>query len=98
MHNRLPSRRRPEPGATKGARTPQGNTLPEQGETQEAVPRMPHERDESADAQVRKEPSAQRLGQAAHDDLENGLVDTSKGAELDATYNRLRGGEPKKRP
>ena len=59
---------------------------------------MPHERDESADEQVRKEPSAQRLGQAAHDDLERGLVDTSKAPELDATYEQVRDGEPKTRP
>lgn len=98
MHNRLPSRRRPDRGTGKGAPAPQGNTLPAQGETQEAVPRMPHERDESADAQVRKEPSAQRMGQTAHDDLERGLVDTSKAPELDTTYDKLRGGEPKKRP
>ena len=98
MHNRLPSRRRPDRGTGKGTPAPQGNTIPAQGETQETVPRMPHERDESADEQVRKEPSAQRLGQVAQDDLERGLVDTSKGAELDATYEALRGGEPKKRP
>lgn len=98
MHNRLPSRRRPEQGSGKATPPPQGNTIPVQGETQDAVPRMPHERDESADAQVRMEPSAQRLGEVAHDDLEGGLVDTTKGAELDATYEQLREGEPKKRP
>jgi hypothetical protein len=58
---------------------------------------MPHERDESADAQPRLEPSAKRLGEQAHDDLADGLIDTSKAPELDATYDKVRGGEPKKR-
>jgi hypothetical protein len=98
MHNRLPSRRRPDRGTGKGAPAPQGNTIPAQGETQAAVPRMPHERDESADDQVRKEPSAQRMGQVAHDDIERGLVDTSRSVELDATYEKIREGDPKQRP
>ena len=39
MQNRMPSRRR------------KGNTVPAQGQTQERVPRLPHEHDESADSQ-----------------------------------------------
>ena len=37
----------------------QGQTLPQQGETQaqERVPRAPHERDESADSQSSDEPA-----------------------------------------
>ena len=94
MHNRLTSRRRPGPAAGT-PRGPQGDTLPAQGETQEKVPRMPHERDESAGSQARVEPSAQRVGEIAHGDLEQGRVDTDKGPALDATYDKLRGGEPK---
>ncbi len=67
-----------------------GNTTTAQGENQHGVPRMPHERDESADSQERMEPSARRVAQAGQDDLEKGLKDTSKGAELDATYDKLR--------
>jgi len=74
-------------GDKPGAR---GNTTPAQGEDQHPVPRMPHERDESADSQQKIEPSNQRMGEKAQADLERGLVDTSKGAELDQTYDRLR--------
>ena len=69
-----------------------GNTVPAQGERQEPVPRMPHERDESAGSQARAEPSNQRLGQVAHDDLERGLVDTDKGPALDQAYDKVREG------
>ena len=80
----------------------QGDTTMAQGESQHAVPRMPHERDESADSQARMEPSNKRVGEKARADVESGRVDTSKGAELDATYDRLRedvpDGEKKFRP
>lgn len=69
---------------------PQGKTAMAQGETQRPVPRMPHERDESSDSQVRAEPSAERVGRLAQKDVERGVADTTKGAELDATYDRLR--------
>jgi hypothetical protein len=55
---------------------------------------MPHERDESADSQAAGEPSARGVGQAAHDAVEQGQVDTSKGEALDATYDKLREGAP----
>jgi hypothetical protein len=72
----------------------QGNTLPVQGETQEGVPRMPHERDESVDSQAAGEPSGQGLGRAGHDDLERGVVDTDKGPALDQAYDKVRQGTP----
>jgi hypothetical protein len=90
MHNRIPSRRR-QPGP---APAPQGNTLPAQGPAQERAPRMPHERDESADNQAADEPSAKRMGTIGHDDLERGLVDTDKGPVLDETYEKVREGTP----
>ncbi|WP_332813009.1 hypothetical protein [Ramlibacter sp.] len=74
----------PEPG-TKG-----GNTTLVQGETQHRVPRMPHERDESADGQARMEPSNRRVGERAHADAQRGVADTTRGAELDAAYGKLR--------
>ena len=99
MHNRMTSRRRRPPGTPDA---PQGNTLPAQGESQQGVPRMPHERDESADSQAKMEPSNERMARQAQVDTERGLADTSKGAELDATYDRLRedmpDGEKKFRP
>lgn len=81
----------PELGGDKPDPAPQsGNTTLVQGEAQERVPRMPHERDESADSQACMEPSNRRVGERAHADVERGVADTTKGAELDATYDRLR--------
>ena len=71
-------------------RKPQGNTIPEQGETQERVPRMPHERDESASSQAPAEASGRRMGRIAHDSLREGQRDTDKGPVLDATYHEVR--------
>ena len=88
MHNRMPSRRRAAPGGQPR----QANTVPVQGETQERAPRLPHERDESADSQAAGEPSQRRMGKAAHDDLERGLVDTDKGPALDKAYDKVREG------
>jgi len=67
-----------------------GQTIPMQGETQERVPRMPHERDESADSQAPGDPLSQRRGEMAYDDLREGQVDTDKGPVLDATYEPMR--------
>ena len=80
-------------------RRPQGQTLPEQGQTQthDRVPRAPHERDESADSQEAGEPTGRAIGKIAHDDLAKGRVDTDKGPVLDATYDRLGGGEENKK-
>jgi len=88
MHNRMPSRTR-QPGAGPER---QGDTLPAQGETQQRSPRMPHERDESADSQAAAEPSARSVGQAGHDALEQGQVDTDKGPAMDAAYDKVREG------
>jgi hypothetical protein len=80
MQNRMSSRRH------------QGNTVPVQGQThtQERVPRMPHERDESADSQRSGEASAPRVGQAAHEDIERGVVDTDKGPVLGQVYDKVK--------
>ena len=80
MHNRMPSRKR------------QGETIPEQGSTQQRVPRATHERDESADSQAASEPTGQRIGQAAHADVERGAVDTDTGPVLDRVYDKVREG------
>jgi hypothetical protein len=86
----MPSRRRPPPGNDGSPR--RGETVPNQGATQQRAPRMPHERDESAVGQAASEPSGQRIGQIAHDDLERGLVDTDKGPALDQAYDKVREG------
>jgi hypothetical protein len=90
MHNRIPSRRRR--GVAKGPAR-QGETAPVRGDTQqqERVPRMPHERDESADSQAPSEPSERRMAQAGREDIERGVVDTDTGPVLNETYERLRG-------
>jgi hypothetical protein len=75
----------------------QPQTLPAQGEDQQPAPRLPHERDESADSQanqVNQDPSARARGQLAHDDAQREIPDTTKGRELDETYDRLREGMP----
>ena len=81
MQNRMPSRPR------------QGNTIPEAGsatDKQAKAPRLPHERDESADSQPPGEPSGKRVGAAAHDDVSRGVVDTSKAPELGRAYGKLK--------
>jgi hypothetical protein len=89
MQNRRTSRPRSNRGPG-----PQGNTLPAQaqGTRQQAVPRLPHERDESADSQPAGEASGRRMGAMAHRDLQRGLEDTDKGPVMDAAYDRLRDG------
>ncbi len=72
----------------------QGNTIPAQGEKQEATPRAPHERDESADSQSAGEVSGKRMGQIAHDDLQSGRVDTDKGPASQEAYDKTRAGTP----
>jgi hypothetical protein len=91
MQNRMTSRKRSDSGVDTG-KPRQGNTIPAQGETQDKVPRMPHERDESSDSQARQEPSGQRMANQGREDIERGLVDTDKGPPLDATYDKLREG------
>ncbi len=63
-----------------------------QGETQEPVPREPFERDESSDDAGEPTAPDQRRGLLAHQDLERGVADTSRSAETDATYHRMRQG------
>ncbi len=63
-----------------------------QGETQEPVPREPFERDESSDDAGEPTTLDQHRGRLAHQDLERGVADTSRSAETDATYHRMRQG------
>jgi len=70
-----------------GARPARGDTTVAQGETQSPKAREPRERDESADSQVADNPSMGRIGAIAHDDVADGLQDTTKGKELDETYH-----------
>jgi hypothetical protein len=80
----------PPDTGTDGPVAGKGNTTMAQGENQHPVPRAPHERDESADQQPSMEPSNARVGRAAQADAQRGVADTTKGAELDAAYDKLR--------
>ena len=86
-------KQQPTSAPTDATTAPQGNTVPAQDQTNEPVPRTPNERDESADSQGAQEPSGQRVGRQAQQDLERGLVDTGKWPALDAAYDQLRDGE-----
>jgi hypothetical protein len=67
-----------------------GNTVREQGETQNRVPRQPDERDESADEQGSSEPSQGRMAEIGRKDVESGQVDTDKGPVLrDLHQNKI---------
>ncbi len=73
-------RERHEPGRTRTA----------QGETQQPVPQEPFERDESVKPGGQGAPSTPGIGRLAQADAEHGIPDTTRGAEMDATYHRLR--------
>ncbi len=76
---------------TKAKPPPQrSRTGTQQGQTQQTVDRMPHERDESADSQAGIPAASQEIGRVAHEDQVRGVADTSRSAETDATYHRLR--------
>jgi len=69
---------------------PQGQTRPVQSSTgkpdvPESAPRLPHERDESADSQHR---SPEPVLRQAHDDIVAGRVDTDRGPPLNEAYQK----------
>jgi hypothetical protein len=85
----------PKPGrAGPQGKEPQGITKPAQGPVQQPQPRMQYERDQSSDGQASDEPSQRRMGEIAHDDVERGVQDTSKGEALDETYQKTRESAP----
>lgn len=66
----------------------------------ENEPRLPHERDESADSQVRDDANepGREIGEQALRDLREGRVDTDRGPVMDRLYRRnLRRNGPKDR-
>jgi hypothetical protein len=84
MAVRTPFNRR-RSNSKPGAKT-QGDTRV--SDDQNAVPRLPHEHDESADSQ--NSPPRADMQQAAKD-VKAGLVDTDRGPVADSTYKRLKG-------
>lgn len=73
-------------GRTRASRSTQGDASGVQ-------PRLPSERDESADSQSGGEPSGQAVGRQALEDLERGLADTGTAPVTDSTYRRVKGGD-----
>ncbi|MDQ7957767.1 MAG: hypothetical protein RET84_17790 [Pseudomonadota bacterium] len=65
-----------------------GQTKVEQGG--ESAPRLPHERDQSADSQATKDGQPPEVGRRAHDDVERGSVDTDRGPVTERTYEKLK--------
>jgi hypothetical protein len=57
----------------------------------ESSPRMPHERDTSADSQRHPGGGAPRVGRQAHEDVERGLVDTDRAPVTQKVYDRVKG-------
>lgn len=89
MAVRTPFNRR-RSGNTKSAEKRQQDAG--QGDTrvssdQESVPRLPHERDESADSQ--NSPPRADIEQASRD-LKRGLQDTDRGPLADSAYRKLK--------
>lgn len=76
------SREGPHPGARQAT----GQTTARQA--QKRVPRLPHERDQSADSQTQVAPEQQEVMRQAQKDVERGLQDTSKAEATDAVYRR----------
>lgn len=59
------------------------------GQDGKSAPRLPHERDQSADSQSPDDAQPTEVGQQAHEDVERGLVDTDRGPELERLSKRL---------
>ncbi len=73
---------KPAPGETRVTRTDGGK--------EKSEPKLPHERDESASAQVDGAPVDDERARKGHHDVERGVVDTDKGPVLDQTYDRVK--------
>lgn len=88
MAVRTPFNRR-RSGNSKPADKRQGDTRVSSDE--QSSPRLPHERDESADSQ-NSAPRAE-IEQASRD-LKRGLQDTDRGPVTDSTYRKLKNDSP----
>ncbi len=77
------ARGRTHAASAMAAEQREGRTRPSQGEG--AVPRLPHERDESSDSQ---QGGVRPVIEQARRDLERGVVDTDRGGPADAAYRK----------
>lgn len=74
-----------------------GDTKP--GQQQEPVPRLPHERDESADNQSSPDTPGTDVTRQGYEDVKRGLVDTDRGPEMDKRrLNRVPPDSPPPKP
>jgi len=55
-----------------------------------SAPKLPHERDESADSQQARNTSIEQVGQQAFDDVASGQVDTDRGPVTQRVYEGLK--------
>ena len=62
-----------------------GETRAQQGHG--AVPRLPHERDQSSDSQQNQDGATPDVGRQGLADMKHGMVDTDRGPVLDQVYN-----------
>ena len=84
----MATRRSPTERSMKARRD--GKTHPARDDR--SVPRLPHERDESADSQQDTGNDIERRGQQAHDDLEAGREDTDLRPVIERVSRRMRQG------
>lgn len=88
-----PTHRKPPSDPAGDSPVDQGETIPVRGEKRE--PKLPHERDESADSQASEQPSQAEVGEQAYEDIDRGLVDTGRAPVTNRVYKeRLRGEKP----
>jgi hypothetical protein len=75
------------PGAATARRdTSSGKRVP--AAQRASRPRLPHERDASADSQTPVPGPASDVGAQAHRDLQRGLQDTDRGPVIDEVYRK----------
>jgi hypothetical protein len=82
------------PSADPRRDTPGAGRTQSDTEGEGAAPRLPHERDESADSQpaAQADPLQADIGERGRRDVERGVEDTDRGPVADRTYDQLKRG------
>ena len=75
------------PAAGPPSRSGQGGGRTQASKEKSPGPRLPNERDESADSQAAPDPSHKDVMEQAYEDAASGQPDTGKGPVLDEVYN-----------
>jgi hypothetical protein len=95
----MPSHRKPLTPSERAQRDAQARGRTRSIEAGHGAPRLPNERDESADSQAAGDASGRRVGEQAYADLQRGLVDTDRAPVADEVYRGLKQpphGKPKR--